>query len=45
MALAFCMGSDLELLVNSSQPMAQIFLNGLGLKGTLVIWTFVIIVQ
>lgn len=45
MALAFCMGSNLELLVNSSQPMAQIFLNSFGLKPTLAIWAVVIIVQ
>jgi len=45
MALAFNMGSDLEPLVNSSQPMAQIFLNSFGLKPTLAIWAIVIIVQ
>ncbi|KAF8797704.1 amino acid transporter [Phlegmacium glaucopus] len=45
MALAFCMGGDLETLVNSSQPMAQIFLNGFGLKGTLAVWSIVILVQ
>lgn len=45
MALAFCMGDDLESLVNSSQPMAQILLNGFGLKPTLAIWAIVIIVQ
>jgi len=44
-ALAFCMGSDLEMLVNSSQPMAEIFLNSFGLKPTLAIWAVVIIVQ
>jgi len=45
MVLAFCMGSNLEQLVNSSQPMAQIFLNSFGLKATLGIWSVVIIVQ
>jgi hypothetical protein len=45
MALSFCMGSNLEPLVNSSQPMAQIFLNSFGLKPTLAIWAIVIIVQ
>ena len=41
------MGKDLEGLVNSSigQPMAQIFLNSLGQKGTLVMWSFIILVQ
>lgn len=45
--LAFCMGQDLEVLMNSSlgQPMAQIFLNSLGQKGTLVMWSFIILVQ
>jgi len=45
MALAFCMGSNLDLLVNSNQPMAEIFLNSFGLKPTLAIWSFVIIAQ
>jgi amino acid transporter len=45
MALAFCMGSNLELLVNSNQPMALIFLNSFGLKPTLAVWAVVIIVQ
>jgi amino acid transporter len=41
------MGQDLEGLMNSDlgQPMAQIFLNGLGQEGTLVLWSFVILVQ
>ena len=45
--LAFCMGQDLESVMNSSlgQPMAQIFLNSLGQKGTLVMWSFIILVQ
>jgi len=45
MALAFCMGNDLGSLVNSSQPLAQIFLNAFGLKPTLGIWAIVILVQ
>jgi len=44
-ALAFCMGGDLASLMSSNQPMAQIFLNGFGLKATLAIWVIVIIVQ
>jgi len=45
--LAFCMGRDLEGLMDSilGQPMAQIFLNSLGQKGTLVMWSFIILVQ
>jgi hypothetical protein len=39
------MGGDLQSLATSSQPMAQIFLNGFGLKPTLGIWAIVIIVQ
>jgi hypothetical protein len=45
MALAFCMGTDLEALSNSEQPMAQIFFNSFGQKGTLAIWAFVVLVQ
>ncbi|KAJ3561123.1 hypothetical protein NP233_g10390 [Leucocoprinus birnbaumii] len=45
MALAFCMGSDLESLVNSDQPMAQILVNSFGQKGTLAVWVLVVIVQ
>lgn len=46
-ALAFCMGTDLEYLLSSpiGQPMAQIFFNGFGQKGTLVLWAFVVIAQ
>ncbi|KAF8556713.1 amino acid transporter [Imleria badia] len=44
-SLAFCMGSDLERLINSPQPMARIFLNSFGQTGTLVIWSFVILCQ
>lgn len=46
-ALAFCMGNDLENLLNSpiGQPMAQIFFNSFGQNGTLVVWAFVVIAQ
>jgi len=44
-SLAFCMGTDLEVLMNSDQPMAQIFFNSFGQKGTLAIWAVVVIVQ
>lgn len=39
------MGTDLEALSNSPQPMAQIFNNSFGSKGTLGLWAFVVIVQ
>ncbi|KAL0579387.1 hypothetical protein V5O48_002612 [Marasmius crinis-equi] len=45
MALAFCMGTDLQALLDSDQPMAAIFFNAFGQKGTLAIWAFVVIVQ
>ncbi|EGO02856.1 hypothetical protein SERLA73DRAFT_165793 [Serpula lacrymans var. lacrymans S7.3] len=46
-ALAFCMGTDLEGLLNSpiNQPMAQIFFNSFGQKGTLALWAIVVLVQ
>lgn len=46
-SLAFCMGTDLEYLTNSpiSQPMAQIFFNSFGQKGTLAIWAIVVVIQ
>ncbi|KAI0310735.1 amino acid transporter [Amylostereum chailletii] len=44
-SLAFCMGTDLAALANSDQPMAAIFFNSFGQKGTLAIWSFVVIVQ
>ncbi|KAF8272727.1 amino acid/polyamine transporter I [Lactarius quietus] len=45
--LAFCMGKDLEGIMNSSfgQPMAQIFFNSLGKEGTLAMWSFIILGQ
>lgn len=45
MALAFCMGPDIQSLINSDQPMAQMFLNSFGQKPTLAIWAIVVIVQ
>ncbi|KAJ7619544.1 APC amino acid permease [Roridomyces roridus] len=45
MSLAFCMGTDLEALYASAQPMAAIFLNSFGKKATLGIWAIVIITQ
>jgi amino acid transporter len=46
-SLAFCMGTDLDDLLNSpiGQPMAQIFFNSFGQNGTLVLWSFVVLVQ
>ena len=46
-SLAFCMGTDLEYVVTSpiGQPMAQIFFNSFGQKGTLVLWAIVVLVQ
>ncbi|KAH9973550.1 APC amino acid permease [Lactifluus volemus] len=45
--LAFCMGQDLEGLMNNSlgQPMAQIFLNSFGKTITLAVWAFIILAQ
>jgi len=47
MALAFCMGSDIEALLDSDvgQPMAQIYYHSFGQKGTLAVWSMVVIVQ
>ncbi|TFK37634.1 hypothetical protein BDQ12DRAFT_666902 [Crucibulum laeve] len=45
MSLAFCMGTDLQALYNSDQPMAQIFFNSFGQKGTLAIWAIFVLVQ
>ena len=46
-ALAFCMGTDLDSIVNNSigQPMATIFFNSFGQKATLGLWAIVVIVQ
>ncbi|KAG6837053.1 hypothetical protein H0H93_015624 [Arthromyces matolae] len=45
MTLAFCMGTDLEGLSSSPQPMAKIFFQSFGQKGALIIWSLVVIVQ
>jgi hypothetical protein len=41
------MGSDIQALLdnNIGQPMAQIFYQSFGQKGTLAIWSIVVIVQ
>ena len=46
-ALTFCMGQDLDVLMGSSlgQPMAQIISNSFGKNGTLVIWSFIVLAQ
>ncbi|KAI0776821.1 APC amino acid permease [Trametes elegans] len=46
-ALAFCMGTDLDGIMNSpiGQPMAEIFFNSFGQKGTLALWSIVVVVQ
>ncbi|KAI0321889.1 APC amino acid permease [Amylostereum chailletii] len=44
-AIAFCMGTDLDALFASEQPMALIFLNSFGRGGTLAVWAFVVAVQ
>ncbi|KAI0728352.1 APC amino acid permease [Irpex lacteus] len=44
-ALAFCMGTDLQAIIDSPQPMAQIFLNSFGQKGALAIWAIIVVVQ
>ncbi|KAJ6476235.1 amino acid/polyamine transporter I [Mycena sanguinolenta] len=44
-SLAFCMGTDLETLYHSAQPMAAIFFNSFGKRPTLALWAIVVIVQ
>ena len=46
-ALAFCMGTDLQAILDSNigQPMATIFFNSFGQKGTLAVWAIVVLVQ
>ncbi|KAF7421017.1 GABA-specific high-affinity permease [Pleurotus ostreatus] len=46
-SLAFCMGTDLDAIVNSpiGQPMATIFFNSFGEKATLGVWSVVVLVQ
>ncbi|KAI6152264.1 amino acid/polyamine transporter I [Pisolithus tinctorius] len=45
--LAFCMGTDIGYLLSSpiGQPMAQIFFNSFGQKGTLALWALVVTAQ
>lgn len=45
--LTFCMGNDIQALLDSDigQPMAQMFYQSFGQKGTLAIWSIVVIVQ
>ncbi|KAL0063973.1 hypothetical protein AAF712_009040 [Marasmius tenuissimus] len=43
--VAFCMGSDLDTLAQSDQPMVLIFMNAFGMKGTLAVWAVSIVVQ
>ncbi|KNZ71878.1 hypothetical protein J132_05703 [Termitomyces sp. J132] len=45
MSLAFCMGTDLQALYDSDQPMAQIFFQSFGRRATLLIWAFIVVVQ
>lgn len=45
MALAFCMGTDLEALYDADQPMAMIFQQSFGDNATLGIWAIIVIVQ
>lgn len=41
------MGTDLEAILdnNIGQPMASIFFNSFGQKGTLAVWAIVVLVQ
>ncbi|KAJ8077629.1 hypothetical protein PM082_002062 [Marasmius tenuissimus] len=43
--VAFCMGSDLDTLAQSDQPMVLIFMDAFGMKGTLAVWAVSIVVQ
>ncbi|CAE6514963.1 unnamed protein product [Rhizoctonia solani] len=46
-AITFCMGTDLEAIVNSDigQPLAVILFNSFGQKATLGIWSVVVLTQ
>jgi len=46
-AIAFCMGTDLETILASpiGQPLATILFNSFGKNGSLAVWSFVIIAQ
>lgn len=41
------MGTDMDSIMNSpiGQPMAEIFFNSFGQKGTLALWSIVVLVQ
>lgn len=39
------MGTDLDSIINSPQPMAQIFFNSFGQKGALAVWAVIVVVQ
>lgn len=39
------MGTDLQAIIDSPQPMAQIFLNSFGQRGALAIWAIIVVVQ
>jgi hypothetical protein len=39
------MGTQLDSIIASPQPMAEIFLNSFGQKGALAIWAIIVIVQ
>ena len=47
MVLAFNMGSDVQALLNNDvgQPMAQVFYQSFGQKGTLAVWSIVVVAQ
>lgn len=45
LSLAFCMGNDLTAIANSPQPMAHILANSLGQKGTLTLWSMIVLAQ
>ncbi|KAL4255829.1 Amino Acid-Polyamine-Organocation Transporter [Pleurotus pulmonarius] len=46
-ALVFSMGTDLPAILESpiGQPVATIFYNSFGRRGTLILWSFIILVQ
>lgn len=45
--LAFCAGTDIDSIVNNKigQPMATVLFNSLGQHGTLILWSFIVLVQ
>ncbi|KAJ7578716.1 amino acid/polyamine transporter I [Mycena floridula] len=47
MAIVFCMGQDIESILSSpiGQPMSVILLNSFGKRGTLAIWSLIIVTQ